>query len=335
MRNYLITGNQGFIGSNYIETIIGDKNNYIVGLDYLSNAANKKNCPYESYNNYKFIYGNINDVGLVRYILEEFKIDTVINFAAESHVDNSIDNPVYFTENNVTGTHLLVNTVHQYWKNCKTNNNLFIQISTDEVYGQRNLSSDYESIETDQIITRSPYSASKAASENIVQSYIYTYNFPAIITRSCNNFGPKQFIEKLIPKTIDCLICDRNIPIYGDGLNVRDWIYVKDNCNAINHIIKYGKLGEIYNIGANNLINNITLVNFIISTYENITGINKAYLKKFVSDRLGHDRKYNISTNKLKQLQPKWQMPDNNLFMQNLKTTVQWYIDNIKEYNKE
>ncbi len=328
MRSYLITGNKGFIAANYLESFI-NRNDHFVGLDYMSNASNPSNSMFEgTHNNYKFIKGNINNTELLNYIFDEYQINTVINFAAESFVDYSIDNPTYFAENNAIGTNKLVDVAAKQWKN-KTNK-LFIQISTDEVYLQRGLESTYESKETDLTAPRNPYAASKLSSENIVQSYIHTYNFPAIITRSCNNFGPKQCKEKFIPTIIDCLINDRPIPIYGDGLNVRDWIYVKDNCDAINYIIRYGKIGEIYNIGADNLIDNITIVNTIIDIYKLLTGNDKSNLISFVKDRPGHDRKYCISSDKLKDLG--WQSPQKDTFYGYLKDTVEWYIKKGKQY---
>ena len=306
----LITGGSGFIGGNFIRHILNKYEDYsVINLDKLNYAGNPDSLKdIEKNKNYKFIKGDICDKKIVQEAMKG--CDTVLNFAAETHVDRSIGSPDDFIRTDVLGTHVLLSQ-------AKENGiRRFIQISTDEVYG----SIEKESFkETDILRPSSPYSASKASGDLIVWSYWKTYNMPVVVTRSSNNFGPYQYPEKLIPLFITNILENRKIPLYGDGLNVRDWIYVLDNCEAIDFVLHKGVLGEIYNIGAGNEKTNIEITKMIL------TGLGKEEsFIEYVKDRAGHDRRYSLNCKKINKLgwKPRFK------FDSALKETIRWYKEN-------
>ncbi|MCE5330171.1 dTDP-glucose 4,6-dehydratase [bacterium] len=312
-RTILVTGGAGFIGSNFIHYMVKKYPEYkIINLDKLTYAGNLDNLKsIEDRPNYKFIKGDIADIKIVGEIFSGNKIDAVVNFAAESHVDRSIDNPGVFIQTDIYGTFVLLEAV----KNHKTK--LFFQISTDEVYGSI-LSGSFK--ESDPLLPNSPYSASKAGAEMIVRSFYKTYGTPIIITRTSNNFGPFQFPEKVIPLFVTNLIDDIKVPLYGDGLNVRDWIYVEDNCRAIDIILHKGGIGEIYNVGGGNEKPNIWITKKLIE----LTGKSESMIEQ-VADRLGHDRRYSIDCSKIAK-EFDW-APEYD-FEEALSKTVNWYTNN-------
>lgn len=292
MKKVLITGGAGFIGSNFIHYILSKYNDYqVINLDKLTYAANLENLKdIEDNKNYRFIHGDIADQEFIFKLFENEKFDIVINFAAESHVDNSILNPQIFTITNILGTQVLLDACRKY--NIKR----FHQISTDEVYGELPL--DDKSIlftEKTPLNPSSPYSASKASADMLVKSYYRTYSLPITISRCSNNYGPYQHLEKLIPLMISKAINNDNLPVYGNGLNVRDWLHVYDHCTAIDLIIHEGKIGEIYNIGGNNEKSNIDVVKIILKELGK-----SEKLIKYVNDRPGHDLRYAIDSTKIK-----------------------------------
>lgn len=312
-KTILVTGGAGFIGSNFIHYMVKKYPEYnIINLDKLTYAGNLENLKsIEDKPNYKFIRGDIADIKIVGEIFSGNKIDAVVNFAAESHVDRSIDNPGVFIQTDVYGTFVLLEAV----KNHKTR--LFFQISTDEVYGSI-LNGSFK--ENDPLLPNSPYSASKAGAEMLVRSFYKTYKTPVVITRTSNNFGPYQFPEKVIPLFVTNLIDDIKVPLYGDGLNVRDWLYVEDNCKAIDIVLHKGKIGEIYNVGAGNEKPNIWITKKLIE----LTGKSESMIEP-VADRLGHDRRYSIDCSKIEK-EFDW-VPEYD-FEEALSKTVSWYINN-------
>ena len=292
MKKMLITGGAGFIGSNFIHYILSKYNDYqVINLDKLTYAANLDNLKdIEDNKNYRFIHGDIADQEFIFKLFENEKFDIVINFAAESHVDNSILNPQIFTITNILGTQVLLDACRKY--NIKR----FHQVSTDEVYGELPL--DDKNIlftEKTPLNPSSPYSASKASADMLVKSYYRTYSLPITISRCSNNYGPYQHLEKLIPLMISKDINNDNLPVYGNGLNVRDWLHVYDHCTAIDLIIHEGKIGEIYNIGGNNEKSNIDVVKIILKELGK-----SEKLIKYVNDRPGHDLRYAIDSTKIK-----------------------------------
>ena len=292
MKKMLITGGAGFIGSNFIHYILSKYNDYqVINLDKLTYAANLDNLKdIEDNKNYRFIHGDIADQEFIFKLFENEKFDIVINFAAESHVDNSILNPQIFTITNILGTQVLLDACRKY--NIKR----FHQVSTDEVYGELPL--DDNSIlftEKTPLNPSSPYSASKASADMLVKSYYRTYSLPITISRCSNNYGPYQHLEKLIPLMISKAINNDNLPVYGNGLNVRDWLHVYDHCTAIDLIIHEGKIGEIYNIGGNNEKSNLDVVKIILKELGK-----SEKLIKYVNDRPGHDLRYAIDSTKIK-----------------------------------
>ena len=292
MKKMLITGGAGFIGSNFIHYILSKYNDYqVINLDKLTYAANLDNLKdIEDNKNYRFIHGDIADQEFIFKLFENEKFDIVINFAAESHVDNSILNPQIFTITNILGTQVLLDACRKY--NIKR----FHQVSTDEVYGELPL--DDKNIlftEKTPLNPSSPYSASKASADMLVKSYYRTYSLPITISRCSNNYGPYQHLEKLIPLMISKAINNDNLPVYGNGLNVRDWLHVYDHCTAIDLIIHEGKIGEIYNLGGNNEKSNIDVVKIILKELGK-----SEKLIKYVNDRPGHDLRYAIDSTKIK-----------------------------------
>ena len=316
MKKILVTGGAGFIGSNFINYILNSRNDVsIVNLDKLTYAGNLKNLSgVENNPNYTFIKGDIVNDELVKFIFQRYQITHVINFAAESHVDRSILGSEVFFRTNVLGTNVLLETA-KYFGVEK-----FIQISTDEVYGSLGPEGQFE--ETTPLQPNSPYAASKAAADLMALAFHHTYGVPVVITRCSNNYGQYQFPEKLIPLMIINALNNKKLPVYGDGLNVRDWIYVIDHNKAVELVLEKGQLGEVYNIGANTEKPNIQIVKLILSQ------IGKSEeLIEYVKDRLGHDRRYAINSKKIKKnlgWQPEYSFEDA------IKNTIDWYMGNEK-----
>ncbi|MGD9568058.1 MAG: dTDP-glucose 4,6-dehydratase [Sedimentibacter sp.] len=329
MRNILVTGGAGFIGSNFIKYMLGCYNYNIINLDLLTYAGNLKNLiDVEKNKNYKFVRGNINDKELLASIFDVYKIDTVVNFAAESHVDRSIEDPEIFLKTNVLGTQVLLEVAKNYWKTNpqdKYNKDYvsgvkFLQISTDEVYGT--LGSEGYFTESTNLQPNSPYSASKASADMIVRAYFETFGLPINITRCSNNYGPYQFPEKLIPLIINNVQNEKQIPVYGDGKQIRDWLYVGDHCIAIDKVLHNGRVGEVYNVGGNNEKQNIEIVKLILKYF------NKSEdLISYVKDRPGHDRRYAIDSTKIL-TELGWK--PSYTFENSVIDTIEWYIGNIK-----
>ena len=324
MNNIIVTGGAGFIGSNFIKKNIGRYN--IINIDCLTYASNIEYLKdISNLKNYKFFKLNILDIKKVSKIIEKFKPKYLFNFAAESHVDNSIKKSDNFIYTNILGTHSLLMAVLN--NKSKLNNKFkFIQISTDEVFGD--IKKNRFSKETDKYNPSSPYSSSKASADHLVTSWGRTYGINYNITYSSNNFGPNQNFEKFIPVIINRVIQNKKIPIYGDGMQKRNWIYVDDNTNGIIKVAKYGKINNAYNIGSNNSLTNIELVKKIM----NILIKKFKYEKKiynlidFTTDRLGHDRNYSLNSSKLKKLN--WKC--NHSFDLALEKTIKWYLDKYK-----
>lgn len=295
MKNILVTGGAGFIGSHFVDLVISETDFKVIVLDKLTYAGKIENMTsFLDLDRVQFIKGDICDYNLVSSIFEQFEIDLVINFAAESHVDNSIDNPILFFETNVIGTLNLLQSAYFNWsgiENWKVRFK-FIQISTDEVYGMLGNKGRFN--ESMCLQPSSPYSSSKASADLLCLSYFKTFELPIVITRSSNNFGPRQHIEKFIPKLIMNTIKDKKIPIYGNGMNVREWQYVKDNCYAIYQLIFKSKNGEIYNIGGGHELTNVALARNVLK----IIGKSDDLIS-FVVDRPGHDFRYSVDDKKL------------------------------------
>jgi dTDP-glucose 4,6-dehydratase len=315
MKKIIITGGLGFIGSNLIN-ILKDKY-FIINVDKVTYASNFKNIN-PNIKNYKFYKEDINNKIFIKNILKKYKPSIIFNLAAETHVDRSIDGPKKFIESNILGVFNLLEAIRNYKKKIR-----LIHVSTDEVYGD--IKKNYKSKEEDAYNPSSPYSASKASGDLLIKSYIRTYRVPAIITNCCNNFGPNQYPEKLIPRIIYNIINNKPIPIYGKGKNVREWIYVKDHCNALIKIAEKGIIGESYNIGSGTVLNNIGITKKIISSFKKITYNNKIKSKIcFVKDRPGHDFRYCLNSKKIKN-KLKWNCKSS--FDQRINETIAWYIN--------
>ncbi|MEO0687239.1 MAG: dTDP-glucose 4,6-dehydratase, partial [Cyanobacteria bacterium J06649_11] len=303
-RRLLVTGGAGFIGSNFVHHWCNKyPDDIVVVFDTLTYAGNRANLSsLEPRDNFKFIKGDICDRDLVAQILEVEKIDIIAHFAAESHVDRSILGPGAFVQTNVVGTYTLLEAFRQYWlAQNQPENYRFLHVSTDEVYGSLQ-PNDSPFTETTAYAPNSPYSASKAGSDHLVRAYFHTYKLPTIITNCSNNYGPYQFPEKLIPLMCINALLGKELPVYGDGKNVRDWLYVGDHCNALDVVINNGLPGETYNIGGNNEVENIKLVNMLCQLMDKLAPdlrIEKTEkLINFVKDRPGHDRRYAIDAAK-------------------------------------
>ena len=327
----LVTGGAGFIGSNFIISwleLVGER---VINLDKLTYAGNLQNLSdLQKNENYIFVHGDIADTFLVSKLLDKYKPRFVVNFAAESHVDRSIHGPVEFIQTNILGTFHLLESVKNYWLSIKKQQRQFrfLHISTDEVYGTLDLNQDPFS-ENSRYLPNSPYSASKASSDHLVRAYFHTYGLPVLTSNCSNNYGPYQFPEKLIPLIINNAICKKNLPIYGDGKQIRDWLYVEDHCSAIRIILEFGEVGEIYNIGGNNEKTNLDVVSSICSILDKMMprddGQKYKTQIKFVKDRIGHDRRYAINSNKIKH-ELRWKPTED--FDSGIKKTVKWYLNN-------
>jgi len=314
MKNVLVTGGAGFIGSNFINYILEEGSDYnIVNLDKLTYAGNLENLiQSKPKKNYHFVKGDICNTELVNYLFQKFDISYVINFAAESHVDRSILGSEVFFRSNVLGTSVLLEASRKF--NIKR----FLQVSTDEVYGS--LGSEGLFAEETQLHPNSPYSASKASADIMTLSFYHTYGLPVVITRCSNNYGPYQFPEKLIPLMIINLIQGKKLPVYGDGMNVRDWIYVLDHNQAVKSVFEKGRVGEVYNIGANTEMANIEIVKLLIKHL----GKSNDFIE-YVKDRPGHDRRYAIDSSKI--ITELGWTPQYN-FKNAIEQTIEWYLNN-------
>jgi dTDP-glucose 4,6-dehydratase len=309
----LITGGAGFIGSNLLHYFTEKYPHYtLINLDKLTYAGNLENLKrLETTSNYRFVKGDIGDRELVEVLFQE-KLDGVINLAAESHVDRSIEQPDVFIKTNVLGTQVLLDMAHKY------QTPRFLQVSTDEVYGS--LGSTGFFTEQTPLSPNSPYSAGKAGADLLVKSYFQTFGTPVLITRCSNNYGPYQFLEKLIPLMISNALEDKELPVYGDGLNIRDWLFVNDHCRAIDLVFHRGTSGEVYNIGGHNEHSNIDIVKIILKELSKPES-----LIKYVKDRPGHDRRYAVDASKIKNALG-W-LPEIS-FETGIKQTIRWYLDN-------
>ena len=336
MRTYLVTGGAGFIGSNYIHYMFDryDRDIRIINVDALTYAGNLENLSdIENRDNYTFIKADICDRKAIEKIFAENEIDRVVHFAAESHVDRSIRNPEVFVQTNVLGTQVMLNCAKSAWEKEDGSflpDKKFLHVSTDEVYGSLEEGDTYF-YETTPYDPHSPYSASKASSDMVVKSYIDTYGFPANITNCSNNYGAYQFPEKLIPLIINNTLQGKKLPVYGDGKNVRDWLYVMDHAKAIDMVCEKGKIGEKYNIGGHNEKQNIEIIKIIIDTIAEMlpdSDPRKAHgnydLITYVTDRKGHDRRYAIAPDKIKK-EIGWE-PET-MFAEGIKLTIQWYFE--------
>ncbi len=329
LENVMVTGGSGFIGSNFIRYLLGqnDFKGRIINVDKLTYAGNQENLKgigEQCGERYIFTKMDICNFTSMKEVLQKFEIDTIVHLAAESHVDRSIHGPGEFIQTNIIGTFTLLETVREMWKERK--DVLFHHVSTDEVYGS--LGDEGFFYENTPYDPRSPYSASKASSDHLVMAYNHTYGIPVTMSNCSNNYGPYQFPEKLIPIMISNMLDEKPLPVYGDGKNVRDWIYVDDHNSGVWLIIKNGESGETYNIGGENELQNITLLHTLCEKVALHTGKEKDYYKKlitYVRDRPGHDRRYAINCDKIKQGLGWKRSLD---FEKGLELTVGWYLDN-------
>ena len=333
----LVTGGAGFIGGNFVHHMVNKYPDYqIVNLDLLTYAGNLETLkPVEDKPNYKFVKGDIADEAFIMDLFEKEKFDVVVNFAAESHVDRSIRNPEVFVQTNVLGTAVMLNCAKAAWEQPDgtfKEGKKFLHVSTDEVYGSLPDDKNAFFYETSPYEPHSPYSASKASSDMLVKAYMDTYKFPANITNCSNNYGPYQFPEKLIPLIINNALQGKKLPVYGDGKNVRDWLFVEDHAKAIDMVQEQGRLFETYNVGGHNEKQNIEIINIIIDTLQEMLPADdprRALVSKdlitYVEDRKGHDRRYAIAPDKIK-AEIGW-YPET-MFEEGIKKTIQWYLDN-------
>ncbi len=330
-RTILVTGGAGFIGSNFV-LCERSRNTRVVNLDLLTYAGNLLNLEQlDDDPDHIFIHGNIRDRELVRKLLKGYRPDAVVNFAAESHVDRSIDSPDIFIQTNIVGTYHLLEEARQYWKRLPAERRerfRFLHVSTDEVYGSLG-PRDPAFTENTPYAPNSPYSASKAASDHLVRSYFHTFGVPTLITNSSNNYGPRQFPEKLAPLMVLNAIEGKPLPIYGDGLNVRDWLYVDDHCDALHVVLQKGKPGETYNIGGCCEKTNLEIVHTLCALLDEMVPesghVPHCSLTAFVKDRPGHDRRYAIDCSRISG-ELGWRPKET--FESGLKKTIRWYLDN-------
>ena len=333
MKNVLVTGGAGFIGSNFVHHMLKNHDYNIINIDALTYAGNLDNLTdVENDPRYTFIKADIRDREALTGIFEKYDIDTVVNFAAESHVDRSITEPEIFLTTNVIGTQTLLDVAKRFWKvepDDKDSREYkdgvkYLQVSTDEVYGALGKTGMFE--ETTPLSPNSPYSASKASADMVVRAYHETFGMPVNITRCSNNYGPYQFPEKLIPLMINNCKAEKPLPVYGDGMQIRDWLHVSDHCSAIDTVLHKGKIGEVYNIGGNNEKANIEIVKLIIKTLGKSED-----LIEYVKDRPGHDRRYAIDNTKIT-TQLGWAPAYT--FEQGISETIEWYLANEAWMNK-
>ena len=328
-RSILITGGVGFIGSHLVRLMVNKyPNTQFINLDALTYAGNTLRLKdITSKANYHFVHGNITDTSLAKKLFSQYDIDGVIHLAAESHVDQSIKNPLNFAQTNVMGTLTLLETARRAWEGSFEGKR-FYHVSTDEVYGSLGTTGKFT--ETTAYDPRSPYSASKAASDHFVRAYFHTYNLPVVLSNCSNNYGPDQYPEKLIPLFIQNIVQEKPLPVYGDGQNIRDWLYVEDHAEAIDLIFSQGKVGETYNIGGNNEIKNIDIVHQLIAIADRHLGRAEGHSKKliqYVTDRPGHDFRYAIDASKIKN-DLNWEPKTS--FSTGIDKTVLWYLKHFK-----
>ncbi len=328
----LVTGGAGFIGSNFVINWLAENAGTMINLDLLTYSGNLMNLTsLKEDQRHLFVKGDIGDRELIKQLLEKHRPHAIVNFAAESHVDRSIIGPETFVETNVVGTFRLLDECLKYWNTLADDdkrNFRFLHVSTDEVYGSLD-EADPKFTEEKQYEPNSPYSASKAASDHFVRAYHHTFGLPVLTTNCSNNYGPYQYPEKLIPLVIANCMDWKPLPIYGDGMNVRDWLYVSDHCDAITAVLNSGEIGETYNIGGNNEITNLDLVKTICSILNEISPSshgNYQELITFVTDRPGHDRRYAIDTTKV-ETSLGWS--PNESFQTGIRKTIEWYLENI------
>lgn len=328
MKKILVTGGCGFIGSNFIHHVL-EKNEaiHIINLDKLTYAGNLNNLLDLDSTNYGFVQGDICDTSLVKSLFEKYGFDSVVHFAAESHVDRSIDGPSEFIQTNVVGTLNLLEQSRHHFNETKNNDFRFLHVSTDEVYGS--LGDDGKFLETTPYDPSSPYSASKAGSDHLVRAWNRTFRLPTLITNCSNNYGAYQFPEKLIPLMIINCLHGKPLPVYGKGENVRDWLFVRDHCEAIYQVLSNGDMGETYNIGGNNEIQNIEVVKTICSVLDDLRpstdGTSYEELITYVTDRPGHDFRYAIDASKI-ETELGWTPKES--FESGIRKTIQWYLEN-------
>ena len=325
MKKIIITGGSGFIGSNLVNYFL-KKKYFVINVDKLSYSGNNYNSYDLNKKNYIFVKSDINNKNLIIKILKKYKPSVVFNLAAETHVDRSIDGPEPFIKSNINGVFNLLESIRFYNKKTKKKTKL-IHISTDEVYGDI-VNTSKRADENYPYKPSSPYAATKASADHLVKSYVRTYNFPAIISNCSNNYGPKQFPEKLIPKLIFNILNNKPLPIYGKGLNSREWIYVEDHCRALEVLSLRGKVGESYNIGSDSNLTNINLTKMIITIMKNkLHRIGKKVKIKYVKDRPGHDIRYALDSKKI-QKKLKWKPVTG--IKDGLYRTIDWYIANLE-----
>lgn len=329
MKTLLVTGGAGFIGANFVLQSVA-AGHRVINLDKLTYAGNLDTlASLESDSRHIFVQGDIGDRALIAELLAQHKPDALINFAAESHVDRSIDGPAAFIETNVVGTLGLLESTRDYWRSLDARASdafRFLHVSTDEVYGSLGAEGKFQ--ETTPYAPNSPYSASKAASDHLVRAFHHTYGLPTLTTNCSNNYGPYQFPEKLIPLIIQKALAGESLPVYGDGLNVRDWLYVGDHCSAIQRVLDAGRVGDTYNVGGNAERENLTVVRAICALLDQrrplADGRKRESLITFVKDRPGHDRRYAIDSSKL-QNELGWR--PSQTFETGIAHTVDWYLD--------
>ena len=331
MKTLLVTGGAGFIGGNFVLGLLREGGHRIVNLDKLTYAGNLDTlAPVRNDPNHVFVHGDIGDKLLVSTLLNEHKPDGIVNFAAESHVDRSIDGPAAFVQTNVVGTLSLLECALAYWRVAplpQQDGFRFLHVSTDEVYGSLGPVGKFR--EDSPYQPNSPYSASKASSDHLVRAFHHTYGFPTLTTNCSNNYGPYQFPEKLIPLMIHKALVGEKLPVYGDGRNIRDWMYVGDHCKAIQRVLEIGRTGEVYNVGGDAERENITVVKTICKLVDERRplpgGDKRESLISYVKDRPGHDRRYAIDSSKLKN-NLGWRPTET--FESGITKTVDWYLDN-------
>ena len=331
----LVTGGAGFIGSNFVIDWLEHQNELVINVDKLTYAGNMNNlCSLEGSERHVFIHGDIGDSQLLKNLLVRYQPGAIINFAAESHVDRSILGPEEFMQTNIIGTFRLLECAKVYWQSLPTDEQSefrFLHVSTDEVYGS--LQADAPAFsETHRYEPNSPYSASKASSDHLVRAYHRTYGLPVLTTNCSNNYGPYQFPEKLIPLIINNALSQKALPIYGDGLQIRDWLYVSDHCSAIRAVLKRGECGEVYNIGGLNEKANIEIVSALCDILDELRPLDTSSrvssysdLITYVKDRPGHDRRYAIDATKIEK-ELNWHPAET--FETGIRKTVEWYLDN-------
>ena len=333
MKNVLVTGGAGFIGSNFVHYMLENSDALIVNLDALTYAGNLENLEdVRDHKNYRFVKGDIRDKALVEQIFADYDIDTVVNFAAESHVDRSIVEPEIFLTTNVIGTQVLLDAAKRHWNLAPDDKYSreykegvrYLQVSTDEVYGALGKTGMFT--ETTPLSPNSPYSVSKASADMLVRAYNNTFGLPVVITRCSNNYGPYQFPEKLIPLMINNCMNDKQLPVYRDGMQIRDWLHVKDHCSAIATVLEKGRIGEVYNIGGNNEKANVNIVKLIISTMGKSED-----LITYVKDRPGHDRRYAIDNTKIT-TELGW--APSYTFEKGIAETIEWFMNHRDWMNK-